>query len=547
MVVSKMSKFISYLLEESEKKEFNKTIALVSGSFKPPTKAHFWMVQQYTDKADEVIVLISDPKSEKSVRKTALGTIITPQMSKEIFEIYIKKYGLNSKVKVEVSKEPSPVTAMFKYVDDNLKDVNVIFGVSKKGGDENRFKSAMKYYADNEHINLLDPMTTAVEPYKSADGKEISATDLRDNIDNPAFVKSMLPDKLSVSDVQKVLDILGTGKAKVDESDEFRESLDPLDETECVNISISDQELNSSKILCYNAGQTVVDDKGKEQPVNPKKFPDKAIDIVCEFQGLPVEIWFNPLTMCWDSHLVYNGIAGKISPEQFEQFFNSMFYMKLLEKVRKLWPLSDKYHADLYQGLMNKQMQVGPEMPLTEDTDDIKKDDKEERTHTASGRKIVHFSDQNVSKTDAKFYCWPNTKALYRWSTWKDWKKIKPLCRIRFKHGNLHYGISISAIKDDYKNRGFRAYDVDTKPSLQWLSKEETHDIMKLSIVDKFIHHCVKKIEDALKLDPEEIYEKINNPEKITVDEIKRTMSVIRKTLNEIIKPKQTDSFKWGN
>ena len=122
-------------------------------------------------------------------------------MSKEIFEIYIKKYGLSSKVKVEVSKEPSPVTAMFKYVDDNLKDVNVIFGVSKKGGDENRFKSAMKYYADNEHINLLDPMTTAVEPYKSADGKEISATALRDNIDNPAFVKSMLPDKLSASDV----------------------------------------------------------------------------------------------------------------------------------------------------------------------------------------------------------------------------------------------------------------------------------------------------------------------------------------------------------
>ena len=80
-------------------------------------------------------MLISDPKSEKSIRKTALGTTITPRMSKEIFELYIKKYGLSSKVKVEVSKEPSPVTAMFKYVDDNLKDVNVIFGVSKKGGD----------------------------------------------------------------------------------------------------------------------------------------------------------------------------------------------------------------------------------------------------------------------------------------------------------------------------------------------------------------------------------------------------------------------------
>ena len=541
-----MSKFISYLLEEAtEKKDFDKTIAIVAGSMKPPHAGHWDMVQQYAEKADEVIVLISDPKSEKSIRKTALGTTITPQMSKDIFELYIKKYGLSSKVKVEVSKEPSPVTAMFKYVDDNLKDVNVIFGVSKKGGDESRFKSAMKYYADNEHINLLDPMTTAVEPYKSVDGKEISATALRDNIDNPAFVKSMLPDKLSASDVQKVLDILGTSKAKVDESDEPRDSLDPLDETECVNISISDQDLSSSKILCYNAGQTVVDDKGKEQPVNPKKFPDKAIDIVCQFQGLPVEIWFNPLTMCWDSHLLYNGVAGKLSPEQFGQFFNSMFYMKLLEKVRKLWPLSDKYHADLYQGLMAKQMQVGPELPLTEDADEDK--DAEERTHTASGRKIVHFSDQNVSKKDAKFFCWPNTKGLYRWSTWKDWKKIRPLCRIRFKHGKITYGISLAAINDDYKNRGFKAYDITTLPHLQWLSKEETHDIMKLSIVDKFIRHCVKKIEDALKLDPEDIYKNINNPEKITVDEIKKTMSVVRKTLNEIIKPKQTDSFKWGN
>ena len=41
-----MSKFISYLLEEAaEKKEFSKTIAFVAGSFRPPTKAHFWMVQ----------------------------------------------------------------------------------------------------------------------------------------------------------------------------------------------------------------------------------------------------------------------------------------------------------------------------------------------------------------------------------------------------------------------------------------------------------------------------------------------------------------------
>ena len=46
LYTSDMSKFITYLLEEAtEKKEFSKTIAFVAGSFRPPTKAHFWMVQ----------------------------------------------------------------------------------------------------------------------------------------------------------------------------------------------------------------------------------------------------------------------------------------------------------------------------------------------------------------------------------------------------------------------------------------------------------------------------------------------------------------------
>ena len=151
--------------------------------------------------ADEVVVLISDPKSAKSIRKTCLGTVITPDMSKKIWEIYLKRYGLRN-VDVQISAAPSPISALFKYVDDNLNDVNVIFGVSKKGGDESRFKSAMKYYADNEHINLLDPIKTAVEPFVGKSGKAVSATDIRDNIDKPDVVKEMLPDKLTDDDVK---------------------------------------------------------------------------------------------------------------------------------------------------------------------------------------------------------------------------------------------------------------------------------------------------------------------------------------------------------
>lgn len=159
------------------------------------------MVEQYAKKADEVIILISDPKNPKSIRKTSTGTIITADMAKDIFDIYINKYGLQGKVKAIISPEPSPITALFKYIDGNLNDVNVIMGVSKKGGDEARFKSAEKYYAENEHIHLLDPIKTAVDPYVDKDGMPISATDTRNSLDNPEAVKKYLPEKLSDSDV----------------------------------------------------------------------------------------------------------------------------------------------------------------------------------------------------------------------------------------------------------------------------------------------------------------------------------------------------------
>lgn len=70
-----MKTFLTYILESE--KSFSKTVAIVAGSFKFPTVAHWNMVEQYASKANEVIVLISDPKSPKSIRKTVFGTAIT--------------------------------------------------------------------------------------------------------------------------------------------------------------------------------------------------------------------------------------------------------------------------------------------------------------------------------------------------------------------------------------------------------------------------------------------------------------------------------------
>ncbi len=548
-------------------KKFDKTIALVSGSYKPVTAGHLFMVEQYAKMADHVIVLISDPKSVKSIRKTCLGTVITAEMSKQIWQIYLKRYNLTN-VEVLVSNEPSPITAMFKYVDENLSDVNVIFGVSKKGGDELRFKSAMKYYADNEHINLLDPATTAVEPYVSKDGVPVSATDIRNNIDKPDVVRTMLPDRLTDADVKKVIKILSTGKtlsedqtneddARLEQISNERTSFDKIgiDEDEEVQLQITDDDLKQSRILCYNIGQQVVDKKGKEIPVNPKKFPDKAIDVKFLSNNHQVEIWLDSESKEWMSCV--DG-SGRLSLAQFGQFFSSEFYMKLVKKIIACWPMSDKLYGELFLGVANKRVSITNQPAIAEDEENDKareqrkkdkekeKEDKKEKRYSPSGRKIIKFGDMGVITSSARFFCWPNEKKLFRWSTWKDWKKIKPICRLRFRHTNgKEYGMSLSCIGEMYEHRGFRGYDLTTQPTLQWLSKDEMADFIKLTVVQKFINHCIKKIQNALEIDTNEIYDKINNPDKITKVDIDKTKQMVRNTLTYIIKRKQLDDYVW--
>ena len=189
--------------------------------------------------------------------------------------------------------------------------------------------------------------------------------------------------------------------------------------------------------------------------------------------------------------------------------------------MQKIWPLSDTFHKELYDGISNKQLWLSYDPNLAEAADD---EDPERPKFSASGRKIMNFVDSGVSSKDAVFYCWPDLNKVYNWSTWKDWKKIRPLCRMRFKYKNDHeYTLTLSTVGEDYKNRGFRGIDITEQPPVQWLSKVENEDVMKLSLVNKFIRHCIKKIETHLALDPVEIYSKINNPDKITVEEIRNT------------------------
>ena len=145
-----------------------KRIAIVSGSFKPPHKGHLYMVNKYSKTCDEVVVLISAPS--KALRMTNDGQTIDPEIAKRIFNIYIREWELEN-VTIEVSPFPSPVLAAFERI-KTLKDVEVVFGSSKKDGDWNtNWKNAQTFIKKNSiPISMVDPEESAVDVQMMTNG-----------------------------------------------------------------------------------------------------------------------------------------------------------------------------------------------------------------------------------------------------------------------------------------------------------------------------------------------------------------------------------------
>jgi cytidyltransferase-like protein len=178
-----------------------KTIAVVPGSFKPPHAGHASMIDKYSKKADEVVVIVSAPGKQKRLTKS--GKEITPQDAIKIFEIFKKAFGWKN-VKFEISKEASPIKAAYDFIEHDLKDVDVFLGASDKGGDWKRWMNAPKYFAkSNPSVTIIDPQKAAVKAFG-----DVSAGTIRDNVDNPDIVKELLPDKLSDSDIEKIINII---------------------------------------------------------------------------------------------------------------------------------------------------------------------------------------------------------------------------------------------------------------------------------------------------------------------------------------------------
>ena len=192
---------------------FPKTIAVVPGAFKPPHKGHLAMVREYSDIADEVIVLISKPL--KKGRSLPNGREITAEDSLKIWELLASELP---NVTIEISDHASPINAAYEYV-GNDGPTKVILGASMKGDDWKRWSGAEKYVKDG--VELLSPKETAVLPATRNDGTPFSATDMRSLLgaaeNDPAALKE-LEEFIGEGKVLDLLSLLEIEAAALDEN-----------------------------------------------------------------------------------------------------------------------------------------------------------------------------------------------------------------------------------------------------------------------------------------------------------------------------------------
>ena len=165
----------SMLLEHEE--EYQPTIAIFPGAFKPPHKGHFDVVEQLLKASDEVVVLIS-PKTRDG---------ITADESMAVWNLY--KTKLDGSVEIKIS-EVTPIKETYDVVADNPDtEFRVAFGK----GEIDRYKTIEKY----PNVKVFD----------AGEVEGVSATGLRAAIvsKNEEKIKEYLPEGITIEEFMSAL------------------------------------------------------------------------------------------------------------------------------------------------------------------------------------------------------------------------------------------------------------------------------------------------------------------------------------------------------
>lgn len=194
------------LVDGKQENMDGKTVCLIPGSFRPPHAGHLNLIKHYADIADKVIVGISSQDNLASQRLDKFGRTIKAKIVKKILEIYIKAAGLKN---VELDITPRPMQWV-SYKIHHLTNCKVILGVSGKD-DVSRFEAftTEKFKETAPTVDIL-PIEKYSPKSTKVNGRDISATYVRDHIDDKKALRKVLPSDLSTSEFDEVFSMLNT-------------------------------------------------------------------------------------------------------------------------------------------------------------------------------------------------------------------------------------------------------------------------------------------------------------------------------------------------
>jgi len=229
-------------------------IAFVPGAFRPFGDHHMRMVKHYSDMCDEVVIVISNPKSDDSKRSTNVSDQITPEQAKDIIELCLGDSGIGN-ITCQVSTDENPIRTILKDI-AKLKDCEVVLGVSNKDDDKGRYDGVdLDNFKDN-NVKIDPPAETSFEPVQNGDSY-ISAKDIRGHVDDTEMLRSYLPVFIEDDTFQKIYDILnGKSKDSIETKDELKfgssifETLltESLEESETCELDEEESSFSSLKI-----------------------------------------------------------------------------------------------------------------------------------------------------------------------------------------------------------------------------------------------------------------------------------------------------------
>lgn len=179
------------------KEKLSSYLILLPGGYKPPTKGHLHLIQQYNNNPSvaKILILIGPTEREGITREQAL----------QVFNLY----GVSKlpKVIIESTSFESPLKAAFEFVEndpraESYKSLIFSVGASNKGDDFKRSSHFASYFKKNPQ-KLRSGFQVGVPPIVSAlkvDDSEASATTLRKAIRDTDIqtIRKLIPENVNL-------------------------------------------------------------------------------------------------------------------------------------------------------------------------------------------------------------------------------------------------------------------------------------------------------------------------------------------------------------